>query len=182
MSESSSAAQVSELSDLSGSPTKRSYSSTPDIMTTISNENTIADQEKEIKEIKEIQTPSMLTDGQIFGEDNPGPIDSLDGKDRGDLDGRPRGSMQNLSQNDVALKLDSEKKIECIAAPMQLPCNSSACAATAEPAVVVEIETRSVLTNREIFDVQNPGPGRSITMKGRTVVIWPIGRGGRCRT
>ncbi|CAH1738610.1 unnamed protein product [Aphis gossypii] len=153
MSESSSAARVSELGDSSGSSTKRPNSSTPDIMTTTSNEDTVADQEKEIKEI---QTPSVLTEGQISGEDNPEPIvDSHDGKDRGDLACRPWGSLPNSLQDDVALKSDDE--IECIAAPMQVPSDSSACTATAESAVV-EIEKRSVLTNREIFDLQNPGP------------------------
>ncbi|CAH1709658.1 unnamed protein product [Aphis gossypii] len=154
MSASSSAAKVSELRDLSGSPTKRLYSSAPDIMmTTTSNDNTIADREK-----IEIQTPSVLIDGHIFGENNPAePINSHDGKNRGDLAGRPWGSMSNLSNSDVALKSDGEKKIECIAAPMQVPCNSSACTADAEPAVV-EIETRSVQSNRQIFDEQNPGP------------------------
>ncbi|CAH1725871.1 unnamed protein product [Aphis gossypii] len=116
MSVSSSAAKVSELSDLSGSPTNRLYSSAPDIMmTTTSNDNTITDREK-----IEIQTPSVLSDGQIFEENNPGPINSHDGKNRGDLAGRPWGSMPNLSNNDVALKSDGEKIIECIAAPMQV--------------------------------------------------------------
>ncbi|CAH1736597.1 unnamed protein product [Aphis gossypii] len=153
MSASSSAAKVSELRDLSGSPTKRLYSSAPDLMTTTtSNDNTTADREK-----TEIQTPSELSDGQIFGENNPEPINSHDGKNRGDLAGRTWGSMSSLSNNDVTLKSDGEKKIECIAVPVQVPFNSSACTATAEPAVV-EIETRSVLSNRQFFDEQNPGP------------------------
>ncbi|CAH1737743.1 unnamed protein product [Aphis gossypii] len=174
MSASSSATQVSELRDLSGSPTKRLYSSAPDIMmTTTSNENTISDREK-----IEVQTPSVLSDGEIFGENNPGPIDSRDEKNRGDLAGRPWGSMPNLSNNDVPLKSDGEKKIECIAAPMQLPCNSSACTATAEPAVV-EIETRSELTNRQIFDIENPGPVNFHDGKNRGDLAGR--RGVRCR-
>ncbi|CAH1736913.1 unnamed protein product [Aphis gossypii] len=155
MSASSSAAKVSEIRDLSGSPTKRLYSSAPDIMmATTSNDNTIADPEK-----IEIQTPSVLSDGlEIFEENNPGLINSHDEKNRGDSADRPWSSMPNLSNNDVASKFDGEKEIECIAAPMQVPCDSSACSATAEPAAAVEIEKRSVLRNRQIFDEQNPGP------------------------
>ncbi|CAH1737927.1 unnamed protein product [Aphis gossypii] len=122
------------------------------MMTTTSNDNTIADREK-----IEIQTPSVLSDGRIFEENNPGPINSHARKNRGDLAGRPWGSMPNLSNHYVVMKSDDEKKIECIAVPVQVPCTSSACTATADLAVV-EIETRSVLNNRQIFNKQNPGP------------------------
>jgi len=138
MSASSSAAKFSELRDLSGSPTKRLYSFAPDIMmSTPFDENTIVDLEK-----IEIQTPSATTDGQIFDEQNPEPIDSHDVKSRGNLADQQWRSMPNLSMN-----IDDEMKIECTAAPIQVPCNSLAYTATAKPAVV-EIETSSVLTNR----------------------------------